>query len=663
MKQKKKVKKGSIKGKLLGIIIPVVVIMITLLIVISYSVSKRIIKNDAENLLSSSIQNQGTQIKSWLDENLSAFQIVKATMEGVKPSGAELQKMLDQYYGFNANYPQGIYVGTESGRIYQASGANKSTKEMQSSTWYTQGLTRVNMKFGTAYTNEEGKSIVSASGILNDQSEEIKVIGADLPLDHISIIVNSFIEMENAQAFLVDTSDGTILANRDSALISTKLDTNNGNRFLALVADKIQNREYDMIELADNLTAFEKVDDTDWLLVSYVPTTTIYKDLDQLRTMMILIGVVSILCLVLLIERVVHYVMKPVGVLTSTITAMSEGDFTVEVNTKGKDEIAIMGQSVKGFIESMRAMIKDINLISGTLGEQAESSSVISSEMYDASKVQADSMRELNETVDQLSVSVNEIAQNATTLAMVVSDTKSDSVEVDSKMRETVEVSEKGRMDMEKVGLAMENIKTSIDKLEVAINKVGAASEEIKKIVGLISDIADETNLLSLNAAIEAARAGEAGRGFAVVAAEIGKLAQTSSDSAQNISNLIGEVNSLVGDVVNQAGESAGNINVSSELINTAVDTFQTIFGNIQETNEKIKEMIIKVGKVDDVATSVAAISEEQAASTDEILATAESMVEQSNSITKNSEGVAESAKELAHTSEKLEIQVQTFKI
>ena len=124
--EKRKVKKGSIKGKLLGIIIPVVIVIISLLIVISYSVSKRIIKRDSENLLNSSIQNQGTQIKSWLDENLSAFQIVKTTIEGINPSDEELQNMLDQYYGFNSNYPQGIYVGTESGKLFQATAAGKS---------------------------------------------------------------------------------------------------------------------------------------------------------------------------------------------------------------------------------------------------------------------------------------------------------------------------------------------------------------------------------------------------------------------------------------------------------------------------------------------------------------------------------------------------------
>lgn len=663
MKSKKKQKTSSIKTRLLGIIIPVVIIMVIVLIVLSYSISKKIIKKDSENLLSSSIQNQSTQIKSWLDNNLSAFQIVKATMEGVQQSDQDLQNMLNQYYGFNANYPEGIYVGTEDGKLFQAVGATKDTNDILHAQWYTQGLTRVNMGFGTAYTNGNGKSIVSASGILNDKSGKIKVISADLPLDHISIIVNSFIEMDNAQAFLVDSTDGTILANRDSSLISTKLDTSNADKFLSSVAEKLKNRKYDMVDLNNNLTAFEKVAGTDWVLVSYVPTATIYKDLNELRTIMILIAAISILFLVALIERVVHLVIKPVKVLTSTITSMSEGDFTIEVNTKGKDEIAIMGQSVKTFITSMRAMIADINAISGTLGEQAESSSNTSNEMYNASKVQADSMRELNQTVDQLSVSVNEIADSATTLAMVVSDTKDNSVVVDAKMQETVLVSEKGREDMKKVGLAMNSIKTSIEKLEEAINKVGTASGEIKNIVGLIGNIAEETNLLSLNASIEAARAGESGRGFAVVATEIGKLAQTSADSVQNISNLISEVNILVGDAVNQAGVSAENISDSSKLINTAVETFNAIFDNIQETNNLIKDMIDKVGKVDDVATSVAAISEEQAASADEILATAENMVNQSNNITKNSEDVAKSSRELSKTSEKLEKQVQAFKI
>ena len=178
----------------------------------------------------------------------------------------------------------------------------------------------------------------------------------------------------------------------------------------------------------------------------------------------------------------------------------------------------------------------------------------------------------------------------------------------------------------------------------------------------LIGNIADETNLLSLNASIEAARAGEAGKGFAVVATEIGKLANTSAESVSNIDQLIREVNVLVQDTVTQTRDSAESIRNSSELIDQAVVTFNEIFDGIEQTDVLIKSMIEKVGKVDSVATDAAAISEEQAASTDEILMTAENMVTQSSQITKDSEEVADGAEALAATSEELGHHVQAFK-
>ena len=137
---------------------------------------------------------------------------------------------------------------------------------------------------------------------------------------------------------------------------------------------------------------------------------------------------------------------------------------------------------------------------------------------------------------------------------------------------------------------------------------MGTASGEIVEIVQLIGNIAEETNLLSLNASIEAARAGEAGRGFAVVASEIGTLASNSTASVEHISKLIHEVNELVADAVRQAGDSADNINESSGLIHTAIDTFDKIYDNIQQTSALIDQMVDKINQVDEVATNVAAI-------------------------------------------------------
>lgn len=659
----KKQKTVSIKAKLLGVIIPVVIAIVVVLVVAAYQISAGTIKKYSQNLLQSSVENQASQIEAWLNENLASFQMVKTTIENLKPDDAALKTILDGYYGYNSNYPEGLYVADSTGQLITASESTKKESDVTNSTWYKEGLTRVNMAVGSAYQNADGVNVISASGILNDGSDKVRVISADMTLDRIAIIVNSFIEMNDAEAFLVDKTSGVILANRDSSLISQTLGAEGQSHFYQLTAEKAAEKDYNFATLDGNMTVFQEVDGTNWLLISYIPTSIVLSDLTQLRNIMIVISVICIALLCVLIERVTHVVIKPVKEMTRVITAMTSGDFTVSIKTKGNDEIAVMSQSVEKFIASMKQMISEMGNVSGKLKNQADSSKGVSGEMSSAAGIQSQSMSELNATVDQLSVSVNEIAQNATQLAGVAADTKSDSDIVESRMQETVAVSEKGRKDMERVGEALSDIEVSIHNLEEAVNKVGTASGEIVQIIQLIGDIADETNLLSLNASIEAARAGEAGRGFAVVAAEIGTLAKNSADSVAHITELITEINDLVEDAVRQAGNSAQDISGSAELIHTAVDTFDTIFKNIQETSALIGNVVDKINQVDQVATNVAAISEEQAASSDEILATSESMLQQAKNISKNSDQVEQEADNLAVSADQLADQVKQFRI
>ena len=645
----KKKRNMSIKAKLLGIIIPVMVAIVVVLVLVAYEMSSGIIGNYSENLLESSVDNQANEIESWLNKNIAGIKSAKKAIEQLKPDNEEMQNILDGYYGFDENYPGGIYIADSNGKLMKASESDKSESDVTGSVWYKEGLTRVNPKVGSAYKNSKGENVISASAMINDGSENVRVISADMTLDRVAIIVNSFIEMKHAEAVLVDKNTGVIIANRDSELISQKIGDGKQSDYYKQLAKKVTAKKYDSTTLDGNMTVFKEVDGTDWLLVSYIPKSVIMSDIAHLRMVMIVISVVCILLLCVLIERVIHIVIKPVKKMTKIITQMSSGDFTVTMDVKGNDEIAVMGYSVKKFIENMKQMIKEMGSISGKLKEQADSSKEVSSEMNSAASIQSQSMGELNTTVDQLSLSVNEIAENATQLAGVASDTKEDSSRVKQKMNETVAISEKGRQDMERVSIALESIEESIHNLEAAVNKVGNAS--------------GETNLLSLNASIEAARAGEAGKGFAVVASEIGKLANNSTESVANITALITEINNLVGDAVRQASGSAEDISGSADLIHTAVDTFDVIFKNIQDTGALISEMAGKINEVDEVATNVAAISEEQAASSDEILATSESMLQQAKNISKNSEAVEDEAENLAMSAVQLENQVQQFRI
>ena len=631
----KKQRKISIKARLLGSIMPVVIAIVAVLVLIAYQASAGIIEDYSQNLLESSVSNQSSKIEAWLSENLASFQMAKTTIENLHPDDTQLKAILDGYYNYNDNYPDGLYVSDSNGNLIKADKSTKKESNPVQSTWYKEGLTRVNMAVGSAYKNAEGVNVISASGILNDGTDNIRVISADMTLDRITIIVNSFIDMDNAEAFLVDKNTGVILADRESSLISQKLGASGQSEYYQNVANQFNSNDYDFATIDGNMTVFKEVDGTDWVLVSYIPKSIVLAKLIRLRTIMIIVGIVCIMVLCVLVERMTNVVVKPVKNMTKAITQMASGDFTVSINVKGHDEIAVMGQSIQKFILAMRQMISQIGDVSVRLKEQAVSSKNVSGEMNTAADIQSKSMHELNDTVDQLSVSVNEIAENATQLAGVAAETKNDSDSVDIKMRETVEVSEKGRMDMEHVSEALNNIELSIRSLEEAVNKVGSASKEIVDIIKLIGDIADETNLLSLNASIEAARAGEAGKGFAVVAEEIRQLSEQTKNASSSITDIINNLYEDTKKANESIKASVESVNKQNELIDNTRVTFEDVgktvdnlMNNIDSAEQSINKILDSTSVISDNISHLSATGEEVAAASTEGLKVSDTTVE-----------------------------------
>ena len=216
---------------------------------------------------------------------------------------------------------------------------------------------------------------------------------------------------------------------------------------------------------------------------------------------------------------------------------------------------------------------------------------------------------------------------------------------------------------MIRVHSGMNNINTAITMLSAQMGKVGESVAQISDMVDMIVDIAEETNLLSLNASIEAARAGEAGRGFSVVAEQIGKLATDSSLAADQISKLTQEIQSTVNDATSHMNTSVAEVQTNVEVVSEARDAFEGLYGKVKETSHRVKQMIELVDKVDSVSKEMEEISASQANAAEQIARSAEGLNQQTHDITSGSCTVAESAEALEIEAEKLLGRIGEFKI
>lgn len=666
--KKSKPLKG-IKAKLLKTILPCVAIAIIAIIVISYVASKEIIVREAKDLLKAESQMNTKELETWTTGILNTLDMVQNTMQTVPMSEEAEKNYLATTVGMSEDYPNGVYVGDDQGKYVDMSGwVPDADYVVTERDWYQEGLTHETFAFGAPYLDaDSGEFIVSASALIQTNNGAKTVAATDVFLSYASEMVSDIKVMGDGYAFLVDTDSNTILAHKDKKLVAQNVSTDSEDSYIRAIADKIGSDSGKVQTVKVGKTVYyveiEPVKGTSWVLVSNVKESTVLEDLGNLQKKIIFIMIIAIIIIGILVERIVHIVVGPIKSLTSDIGRITEGDFTVEVQTKGEDEVAVMGNRMKEFIGTMRGTIGDIFSISGQLNQQAENSSAVSETLYGSAATQSSSMKELNATVEELAKSVTEVAENATSLAMIVSEADQIGSDASKKMKDTVVISGKGRDDMDKVKRAMDDIQKSVTQLEAAVGHVGESTEEITKFVEIIGDIASQTNLLSLNAAIEAARAGEAGKGFAVVAEEIRNLAETSAGAVDKISAITAEINTLVDDAVDKTKVSAQNINDSEELITTAYHTFHDIYKTIGETNDLVQEMIANVNKVDEVATSVAAITQEQSASAEEILATSENLAQEALSVTDNSENVAQSAQSVAEHAEKLADEMKHFKI
>ncbi len=667
-------KRTTIMVQLMSRIIPLVAVLMIAVIAVTLKLTDETVREMASSELKKEAYGNEQVLSASLSDALTGLGPVKTTLENVDfADDAARLAYLETTMTLNVNMPNGVYMGDDRGNYLDGSlwvpGPDYVITERD---WYKEGLAFEDFALGTPYLDADtGQMIVSASTRIKVPGWGKTVMAADIFLDQISEFISELTVMDAGYSFVVDPKNNLVIAHKDISFNGKTLDeVGQVDGLMGYLQSHLGDADLlDTVITTKNtdglsyMMVVEGVSNSDWYLVSAVPESVVMNRLLGLVKNISLVAVAISVVVMVIIAFSISNRMKPIHKLTVAIEAITSGDFTVEVVPQGHNEITTMSEKLRDFIATMRGMIQQITEISVELGEQASTSADVSGVLSGAAAVQSEAMGQMNTTVDDLAHSIENIAENATSLAEAVTVVFNNGAEAEDNVNETVSAAERGKTDIEKVAENMDKINANIEALANTVREVGASTEEINNITGIIGDIAGQTNLLSLNASIEAARAGEAGRGFAVVADQIGKLANMSADAVKQISELIGKINVQVADTVEQTGQSVENIKESKELVDISYKTFMEIYDKVITTGDNIKNVTSKIREVEDVATSMAAITEEQSASTEEILATSESLYAQSQNIADNSHEVEHMAETLEGTAAIIKDRMHQFRV
>ena len=584
----------SLKQRLLAFVAILLLTVIAALSGMSYREMRSEIVAGVSHEIEAAVRGNREALSRWIAQRRDA---IDATATRLSSGGDPIPFLLT---GKDAGRFDQLFVGYGDKRmIYNL--AEKQPPEGYDPTarpWYKQASdakgTVVTPPYISASTQKLGITIARPV-----EGEGAGVVGGDISLEEIIGVVKAIQLRGDGYAFLV-TRDGKIVAHSapESALkpvseIMPGFDAS----ILNSADDKLVLREFPI----DGRTKFvitSSITGVDWVLCAVVDKAAILSPLKSLLGMLALSGLVIAILGALLANAALSRLLKGLFGLRDALTEISsgQGDLTRKLVANSQDEIGQTAAAFNRFIESLRTMFIEVRENANSLNAGIDSLNKVTKSIASESERQADTLSTTAATIEEITVSINHIADNAKQAERVAS--------------QTGEVSQHSAAAVNGLASEISRISDEVGRLATTLTSLGRRSGEMNAIIGAIRDIADQTNLLALNAAIEAARAGEAGRGFAVVADEVRKLAERTAKSTVEIGRLI---ESTHGDIQS----ALSDMNETQRSVASGLNASQTVATEISGIH----------GKVTQVVTSIRDIAEsthEQSVATNEMARAAE---------------------------------------
>lgn len=437
-----------------------------------------------------------------------------------------------------------------------------------------------------------GELLISAVANFSDNGRFKGAFGGDLSLQSVSDAVNTLNFNGAGYAFLLN-KNGTIVSHPNTELNGKTL----GDLFKsvdgAYSSNLTENRLLNGEKVFTNYSPLTDLYGTDWLIGVVLEQDKVLADVHAFGWFAFISTVVSsILCLIVL-YLMTSQLLKPLGALNSSIKEINSGngDLVKRLDIVSKDEFGQLSKDFNAFLAYLQKLIIEVKSMSKDVRDNTDKTELLSSEAVLDLAAQLTELDQLATAMNDMSTTAQDVATNAQSAAERANkadEVAKGGVEIVSRSTASIEVLN------EKMGAVVETI-----------NDLVGYSNNIESILTVITDIADQTNLLALNAAIEAARAGEQGRGFAVVADEVRTLASKTQESTEQIQNMIAQLQSGVKKAEEYTLEGRESANHTQEVI--------------LQASAVLKEIRDGIFDINGMNVQIAAAAEEQSMTTKEI--------------------------------------------
>lgn len=648
----------SIKSKLFISFACILIIPALIIGIMAYTNARSTLEDEMMSGIDQNLGLLNETINSTIESRIHDMEIfaddITADMyDGIE--SPELREELDQYVRLHPEV-MSIFVGTSAGLLVEEPQVvDNASFDPRERGWYTgamenAGSYHISEPYVDAATNEFA---VAVSRALEDGSG---VIAVNINLGQIQEITSEVTIGQNGYALIMDENKrmishpeveaGTVA---EEAFYDNMYTNESGNFEYTLDGDDKQMR-YMTNEL------------TGWKIGGNLFSSEIREAAMPIFwatgiVIVIAIGIGSIVA-----YYIIRSIIKPINDLKDSANVISQGDLTEDIDVKSKDEIGQLAVAFKDMQASLKVLVNEVDGNAQQVAASAEELTASADQSTDTTEQVASAIQEVSASAEKQTTGVENNARSLEEVSMGVTKIVDSSNQVSDLVKQTTEQAEIGGKAVQDTVSQMKSIHDSVQQSNVLIESLDERSKEVSSILDVITDISDQTNLLSLNAAIEAARAGEHGKGFAVVADEVRKLAEQSQKSAKEIFAIVKGIQEDVDKAVQNMNLVTSDVKSGVDISTEAIEKFDQILEGTRKITPEmqgvtniadqmsglVQDVSSTANELSTIAQGNAAVSEEVAASTEEQLASIEE--------------ISASAKSLASMAEELSGLIAKFK-